>query len=64
MGIHKAFDPNEADFSGISGEPGDLFISKIKQKSFIDVSEIGVEAAAATEIGKKFSNCFCLSKYN
>lgn len=47
--MKKAFG-DEADLSGIAGEKGDLVISNIVQKSFIDVSEEGVEAAAATYI--------------
>jgi serpin B len=51
LGVEKAFDVLEADFSGIAGEKGELAIDKISQKTFIDVNENGVEAAAATEIG-------------
>lgn len=43
----KAFTP-DADLSGIAGEKGDLSISKVLQKSFINVTESGTEAAAAT----------------
>jgi serpin B len=49
LGVKKAFG-DEADLSGIAGEKGDLVISNIVQKSFIDVNEEGVEAAAATYI--------------
>jgi serpin B len=37
----------EADLSGVAGVKGDLFVSEVIQKSFLDVSEDGVEAAAA-----------------
>jgi len=47
MGMAKAFSPN-ADFS-IMGN-GALSISKVLHKTFIDVSEKGVEAAAATAV--------------
>jgi serpin B len=47
LGVQKAFG-RDADFSGIAGDKGDLFISEIIQKTFIDVDEAGVEAAAAT----------------
>ncbi|KAJ3624385.1 hypothetical protein MTP99_018011 [Tenebrio molitor] len=49
LGVKKAFG-DEADLSGIAGQKGDLVISNIVQKSFIDVNEEGVEAAAATYI--------------
>jgi serpin B len=51
LGVEKAFDLLEADFSGIAGEKGELAIASVSQKTYIDVNEIGVEAAAATEIG-------------
>jgi serpin B len=47
MGVNKAFDQSQADLSGIAGKKGDLIIDKIAQKTFIDVAEQGVEAAAA-----------------
>ncbi|CAH0553256.1 unnamed protein product [Brassicogethes aeneus] len=48
MGIKKAFTGGEADFSGIGGKKGDLYISDIIQKTFINVTETGTEAASAT----------------
>ncbi|XP_064213734.1 antichymotrypsin-2-like [Tribolium castaneum] len=50
LGVAKVFDDEQADLSGIAGEKGDLVIDKIVQKTFIDVSEEGVEAAAATYV--------------
>ena len=45
LGMKSAFGP-EADFSGIADEK--LFISQVKQKSYVDVNEQGTEAAAVT----------------
>ena len=49
MGMPMAFGPG-ADFSGMNGTPGDLFISKVIHKAFVDVNEEGTEAAAATAV--------------
>lgn len=48
LGIEQAFDPDQADFSGMSDQ--DLFISAVKQNSYIALDETGVEAAAVTSI--------------
>jgi serpin B len=52
-GMQKAFDPNTADFSGMTGRPlaqERLYISDIMHRAVIDVSEESTEAAAATAI--------------
>jgi serpin B len=52
-GMQKAFDPNAADFSGMTGRPaaqGRLYIGDIVHRAVIDVAEENTEAAAATAV--------------
>jgi len=53
LGMRVAFDPDRADFSAMLGGPvaGNLYISKVIQKTFVDVNEEGTTAAAATSVG-------------
>lgn len=46
------FDMNRANFSGIAegAKEGDLYVSQIQHKTFIDVSEAGTEAGASTAV--------------
>ncbi len=50
MGITAAFQQLQADFSGITSDPAGVFISVVIHKAFVDLSEKGTEAAAATAI--------------
>ena len=47
LGMIKAFDPGQADFSGINGRK-DLSLDEVIHGGFIEVLEEGTEAAAAT----------------
>ena len=49
MGMPRAFDPDASDFSRINPGP-DLYISNVLHKTFVQVDEVGTEAAAVTVI--------------
>jgi len=50
--MRQAFIPDGADFSRLSRTAGPhLYISFVKQNSFVDVNEVGTEAAAVTVVG-------------
>jgi serpin B len=52
LGIRDAFRDGGADFTRLSTARGrELFISVVKQKTYVDVNEEGTEAAAVTNVG-------------
>jgi serine protease inhibitor len=49
LGMEEAFEAARADFSRMT-PGGGLYISKVKQKTFLEVNEKGTEAAAVTSV--------------
>jgi serpin B len=52
LGMGIAFDPNQADFSGIRDTTQEnLYIKFVRHKTYLAIDEEGTEAAAATSVG-------------
>jgi serine protease inhibitor len=52
LGMRQAFVPDGAQFTRLSRSMGEhLYIDFVKQKAFVDVNEVGTEAAAVTVVG-------------
>jgi serpin B len=50
MGVKEAFDPQKANFQGMTDHPEGVFISRVIHKAFVELDEAGTEAAAATAV--------------
>ena len=55
MGMPSAFSPGLADFTGIV-KTGNIHVSRVKHKTFIEVDEKGTEAAAVTSVEMEFTS--------
>lgn len=54
LGMEICFDPGRANFGRMANLTelfGNLFISEVKHKTFVEVNEEGTEAAAVTSVG-------------
>src|SRR5690606_12055883 len=56
LGMKTAFDKDKANFQKMIQEDEQIWISEVKQKTFIDVHEKGTEAAAATSVEMKMTS--------
>ncbi|RZC38224.1 Serpin domain containing protein, partial [Asbolus verrucosus] len=61
LGVRRAFINGEADFSGMVNDSENLYINSVIQKTFIDVDEKGVEAAAASFVEMLFDSALVAS---
>jgi serine protease inhibitor len=50
LGMRTAFAPGGADFSSMSPAGESLYVGRVKHKSFVEVDEVGTEAAAVTSV--------------
>ena len=50
LGLTSAFSRTSADFTGMGGAKGDLWIDEVIHKAVVEVDEVGAKAAAVTGI--------------
>lgn len=60
LGVVTAFDPERADFSGIT--PERICVSKVVHQAVLDVDEQGFEGAAATAVVMRLASAFSPSR--
>jgi serine protease inhibitor len=51
LGMEDLFDPSRADLSRLATGPDRLFARFVRHKTFLEVNEVGTEAAGVTGIG-------------
>ena len=51
LGMGTAFSMNEANLSRLGQSSGNLFINRVKHKTFLKIDESGAEGAAVTAVG-------------
>ena len=54
--MRDAFIPGGADFTRMSPSGHNLYIDKVKQKTYVDINEEGTEAAAVTSVGISYTS--------
>jgi serpin B len=64
MGMVRAFSSSEADFSGLGVDSrGNLYVSRVIQKTHIDLDNSGTRAAAVTAVTVKAEGGMMNAKY-
>jgi len=51
LGMGDLFDPTRANLTKLATGPEQLYVGFVRHKTFVDVNEVGTEAAAVTAIG-------------
>ena len=63
MGMELAFDPENADFTGLgTSTDGNIYISQAVHKTYISVDEQGTKAAASTMVGMTYTTAVPLMR--
>jgi len=64
MGMEQAFSPGMADFANLGTAAGNIFLTKVKHKTFLSIDEKGAEGAAVTSIGVGVTSLPPAFRYN